>query len=104
MRVDYQLGLNHWQSEFICFEHTGYARQKAEAWWRQRSPDPVPDTAEAAVTLANAGALRLTHAITVRSVAGQRFDQIVKHDLGDMPDSTAEIEVFSGALDDDVPF
>lgn len=105
MRVDYQLGLNHWQSEFICFEHTGFARQKAETWWQQRSPDPVPSTAEAAVTLANAGALRATHAITVRSVAGQRFDQIVKHDLGDMPEGTADEEgVISGVLDDDVPF
>jgi DNA repair protein RadD len=101
MRVDYQLGLNHWQSEFICFEHTGFARQKAEAWWQQRSPDPVPDTAEAAVTLANAGALRLTHAITVRSVPGERFDRIVKYDLGGMPEIDPE-PAFAG--DDDVPF
>ncbi|MFO0975956.1 MAG: DEAD/DEAH box helicase family protein [Planctomycetaceae bacterium] len=101
MRVDYQLGLNHWQSEFICFEHTGYARQKAEAWWQQRSPDPVPDTAEAAVTLANAGALRVTHAITVRSVPGERFDRIVKYDLGGVPETEPE-PAFSG--DDDVPF
>lgn len=108
MRVDYQLGLNHWQSEFICFEHTGFARQKAEAWWRQRSPDPVPDTADTAdtaVTLANAGAMKVTHAITVRSVAGQRFDQIVKHELGEMPESPEGepvVSVFSN--DDDVPF
>jgi DNA repair protein RadD len=101
MRVDYQLGLNHWQSEFICFEHTGYARQKAEAWWQQRSPDPVPDTAEAAATLANAGALRVTHAITVRSVPGERFDRIVKYDLGGIPEAEPE-PAFSG--DDDVPF
>lgn len=101
MRVDYQLGLNHWQSEFICFEHTGYARQKAESWWQQRSPDPIPDTAEAAVTLANAGALRVTHAITVRSVPGERFDRIVKYDLGGMPESEPE-PAFS--IDDDVPF
>lgn len=101
MRVDYQLGLNHWQSEFICFEHTGYARQKAEAWWQQRSPDPVPDTAEAAVTLANAGSLRVTHAITVRSVPGERFDRIVKYDLGGVPETEPE-PAFSG--DDDVPF
>lgn len=101
MRVDYQLGLNHWQSEFICFEHTGFARQKAEAWWQQRSSDPVPDTAEAAVTLANAGALRLTHAITVRSVPGERFDRIVKYDLGGMPEIDPE-PAFAG--DDDVPF
>lgn len=105
MRVDYQLGLNHWQSEFICFEHTGYARQKAEAWWQQRSPDPVPDTAEAAVTLANAGALRVTHAITVRSVPGERFDRIVKYDLGSAPEGRLEESIVSTVPDDDeVPF
>jgi DNA repair protein RadD len=101
MRVDYQLGLDHWQSEFICFEHTGFARQKAEAWWQQRSPDPVPNTAQEAVTLANAGALRLTHAITVRSVPGERFDRIVKYELGGMPEIDPELAV---AGDEDVPF
>lgn len=57
MRVSYRVGFNHWQSEFICFEHDGYARQKAVAWWRRRSPDPVPDTAERAVEIAEAGGL-----------------------------------------------
>ena len=35
MRVDYRVGFNLWQSEWVCFEHTGYARRKAEAWWRR---------------------------------------------------------------------
>ncbi len=104
MRVDYQLGRNYWQSEFICFEHEGFARQKAEAWWRQRSPDPVPDRAEAAVTLANAGALRLTNAVTVRSVTRERFNRIVKCELGAMPDDPQMEAIASSALDDDVPF
>jgi len=46
MRVDYQIGLNDFQSEWVCFEHTGWARQKAVAWWKQRSNDPVPATAQ----------------------------------------------------------
>jgi DNA repair protein RadD len=104
MRVDYQLGLNLWQSEFICFEHTGFARQKAEMWWQQRSSDPVPDSAEQAVALANAGSLRATHAITIRSVAGERFDRIVKYDLGDMPESPDLDAVASPFSEDDVPF
>jgi DNA repair protein RadD len=41
LRVDYRLGLDHWQSEWICVEHDGYARQKAAKWWRLRSHDPV---------------------------------------------------------------
>ena len=38
LQVDYQCGLVR-HREWVCFEHTGYARQKAVAWWRQRAPD-----------------------------------------------------------------
>jgi DNA repair protein RadD len=103
MRVDYQLGLNHWQSEFVCFEHKDFPRQKAETWWQQRSPDPVPDTVQQAVTLALAGALRVTHSVTVRSVPGERFGRIVKYELGDMPEHDADFHS-SGSSDDEVPF
>jgi DNA repair protein RadD len=44
LQVDYQCGLAR-HREWVCFEHTGYARQKAVAWWRQRAPGmPVPRT------------------------------------------------------------
>ena len=101
MRVDYRLGLNHWQSEYICVEHDGYARQKAEGWWQRRSPDPVPATAEHAVELADAGALCPTHAITVRTVAGERFDRIVGYDLGQCPEAVPAGDVYA---DEEVPF
>jgi DNA repair protein RadD len=101
MRVDYRLGLHHWQSEFICVEHDGYARQKAEGWWQRRSPDPVPDTAERAVELAEAGALCTTHAITVRSVVGERFDRIIGYDLDSRPEAVPAGDVFA---DEEVPF
>ena len=101
MRVDYRLGLSQWQSEFICFEHTGYARQKAEAWWQRRSHDPIPETAEEAVTLANVGALCATQAITVRSVAGERYDRVVDYDLDEKPEA---IPLGNDIDLDDVPF
>lgn len=101
MRVDYRLGLSQWQSEFICVEHSGYARQKAEAWWSQRSPDPVPDTAEQAVVLADAGALCATHAITVRTIAGERYDRIVAYDLDTKPEP---VPLINDIDLDDVPF
>jgi DNA repair protein RadD len=42
LQVEYQCGLMR-HREWVCFEHTGYARQKAAAWWRQRAPGkPVP--------------------------------------------------------------
>ena len=86
LRVRYLVGLDHWQSEFVCLEHQGYARQKAIAWWRQRSRDPVPESAQHAVEIAENGGLAFTDKITVRSIAGEKYDRIVKHGiLGPIP-------------------
>ncbi len=103
MRVTYRIGLNHWQSEFICVEHEGYARQKAEAWWRRRSPDPVPDSAERAVEIAEAGGLATTEAIIVRTVVGDKYDRIVGYKLGPRPEPIATDSYF-GYDPDEIPF
>ncbi|MFV0443442.1 MAG: DEAD/DEAH box helicase [Planctomycetaceae bacterium] len=101
MRVDYRLGLDHWASEWICFEHTGWPRRKAIKWWKERSPDEVPETAEEAVDRANAGALAPPEFITVRSVVGEKFDRIIACKLGPMPEPSP----LFGEVDlDDVPF
>jgi len=114
MRVDYEIGYHQHQSEWVCFEHGGYARQKAEAWWRMRSCLPVPDNVDDAVALANAGALAPALSIKVRSVAGEKYDRIVDYELGakpdpadlslpeppDMPDGVPEYV----PADDDIPF
>jgi len=85
MRVEYQIGWQRYISEWICVEHSGYARAKAESWWRRRSNVPIPDTAEEAVRLAESGALCGTQSITVRSVAGEKYDRITGYTLGDKP-------------------
>lgn len=36
LRVDYWSGLMIVGSEWVCFNHEGYARQKAENWWLRR--------------------------------------------------------------------
>jgi DNA repair protein RadD len=53
MRVDYYSGLLRCASEWVCFEHTGYARQKAEDWWRRREYTNIPFTTQEAIDLAN---------------------------------------------------
>ena len=103
MRVEYRLGLDHWQSEWVCFEHDGYARRRAETWWRQRSSDPVPATAQQAVDIANAGGVAFTKSITVRTVAGERYDQVIDHELGEKPDPLPA-DVALGYTEDDIPF
>ncbi len=85
MRTDYQIGFKDWQSEWVCPEHTGYARGKFEAWWRKRSNEPFPNNAKEAVELAENGCLAKTTSITVRNVAGEKFDSIIDYELGSIP-------------------
>lgn len=41
LEVVYQCGLQEFK-EYVLFEHNGYARKRAEEWWRMRSTEPVP--------------------------------------------------------------
>lgn len=112
MRVEYKIGWNQYQSEWICFEHTGYARQKAQAWWQARSNEPVPETVQQAVELAEVGALADVSAITVRHIAGQKFDRIIGYQLGPKPpllDGSEErddgnLPEYGYQYDDEIPF
>jgi DNA repair protein RadD len=74
LRVDYRCGLVC-HSEWVCFEHTGYARQKAVAWWRARSNVPVPSTIAAA--LAASDSLPTPTTIAVRPSG--RFSEIINY-------------------------
>ena len=85
MRVEYRIGFNRWQSEWVCFEHAGYAQHKAAFWWRRRSNAPVPMTSTEAVALAEAGALAKPKSIKVRKVTGDDFAKIVAYELEEKP-------------------
>lgn len=87
MRVDYQVGFNEFKSEWVCPEHTGYARDKFEKWWRKRTAIgcPVPTTAHEAVALANEGLLAKPTSITVKTVAGEKFERITGWRLKERP-------------------
>lgn len=113
LRVDYQIGLNQFISEWVCPEHTGFARWKFEKWWKARSDAVPPKTAEDAAALAQEGALASTSAITCRHVAGERHEQVVGHALGPKPrmpgwdEEPVERTPAAAALglsDDDIPF
>ena len=50
LRVEYQCGYTT-HREWICLEHTGFARQKACMWWNRRSTAPVPGSVADALGL-----------------------------------------------------
>jgi len=111
MRVEYRCGLEY-HREWVCPEHTGYARNKFETWWRTRSNESYPDTAEEAVELAEAGALAEPLSITVRSVAGEKFDRFSDYRLGPVPprlDGSDErddgaLPEYAGIPESEIPF
>jgi DNA repair protein RadD len=115
MRVEYRVGFNRYLREWVCFDHTGYARTKAEAWWRARSVEPVPGGTEEAVEVARAGALAPALSITVEKKAGEQFERVVAHRLGDKPPRLdgdeglpeyvpAPVGTTYGIPDDEIPF
>jgi DNA repair protein RadD len=103
LRVDYRVGWHEYKSEWVCFEHEGYARQKAIAWWRKRSPDPVPDNVERAIEIIEGGGLATTLAIKVRTVAGDPYERIIDYELGPMPEGVPASE-HSEFDPDELPF
>jgi DNA repair protein RadD len=51
LRVDYYAGHRRIASEWICLEHQGFARVKAERWWSARHPEAAPATITDALDL-----------------------------------------------------
>ena len=92
----------HATNSRVTVAFSRYARQKAVAWWRQRSPDPVPATAERAVEIAEGGGIAHTEKVIVRSVTGEKYDRVVGYKLGPMPEP---LPSYGSEYDDgEVPF
>lgn len=84
-RVDYKCGLREQFSEWVCFEHHGFPRKKAVAWWKARSNSDVPGSSECAKILAEQGALANALCITVQTVPGEKYPRVVDHVLEEKP-------------------
>jgi DNA repair protein RadD len=114
LRVDYEIGFNWFISEWVCPEHSGYARWKFEKWWKSRSLIPPPKTAEEAAALAQDGALAPVAGIICRHVAGEQHEQVVGHVLGTKPRmpgmddepvmAPAPAAAAMGLSDEEIPF
>ena len=65
LRVAYSSGLTREVSEWVCFEHGGYARIKAEEWWRARSPNPIPGDVTTALARSELGEILSAVSVTV---------------------------------------
>jgi DNA repair protein RadD len=102
LKVTYRCGLA-FHSEWVCFEHSGYPRRKAEAWWRERAPIiPVPDSVVEALTLTHL--LHRPTAIAVRptgrftEITAYRFAPCVTAMEGSAPSAIARPAAGAGSM------
>lgn len=109
IRVTYWCGLNERYSEWLCPEHTGYARKRFEKWFLARRADEgvfVPASVEEFMEHVFAGLIRNTASITVQRVAGERYPNITKSVVGNLPErrKDPEYETIDAEDCDDLPF
>ncbi len=85
MRVEYQCGMVR-HREWVCLEHTGYARQKAVQWWLRRAPGTrVPATIAEAIE--RTGELSVPIRISVRPDG--RYTRITAYEFAPCPAPSA---------------
>jgi DNA repair protein RadD len=89
-------------SEWVCLEHHGFAKKKAAAWWTLRSNNPMPDTVDRAIDMAEGGGLAVPSKIWV--TAEGKYTRIVRVELGPKPEAAALCESCGGAGCDECKF
>jgi len=110
MCVEFETGFRSWVRTWVCFEHAGYPRKKAEQWWREHmaTGSPVPDTVDVALTLieifrANHQMREATHVVVdVR----KEFPELKREMLGHLDAGESEYEppAAPGSSTEQVPF
>lgn len=83
--IEYNIGLGEYFREWHCPEHTGYAKQKFIKWWSEHRINeevPFPQSVEESIELAHKGMLKYPVKITIRHVAGEKFDRISGYEYG----------------------
>lgn len=88
LRVDYHLdgegNLEQMISEWVCLEHAGFARRKAEGWWQSRCELEVPASVEDALLVTQAIAIPRS----IVAVREGRFWRIVEAEIEEIPDAS----------------
>jgi DNA repair protein RadD len=85
-------------TEFVCLEHDGFARSKAEEWWRKNTDGArVPETVDEAVQMEEW--LRPIKQVVVKSSPNEKFPRVTAYVF-----EKTEQQEPEGEPEDDVPF
>ena len=103
-RIDYCRAVGRPISEYVCIEHEGFARRKAEETWAQHSIAPCPATIDEALRLWDCGALRMP--VHIWWQLDKRFPKVVEKEFEeDCPDTWLDEPPGDMFLEEDeIPF
>jgi DNA repair protein RadD len=99
LRVDYDVKIDGKTSlttisEWVCFDHEGYARGKANSWWRKRSNSEPPEDVAEAIDMIRCNKVSMPSKIsaqrdgdywTIKDVVVDKSNQPDSEDLEDAP-------------------
>lgn len=74
IKVTYTCGFRMF-NEFVCIEHEGYARIKADQWWKLRFSAPAPQTVNEALTTVHLA----QPATYIRVWSNKKYPEIMAH-------------------------
>ena len=90
MQIEYYTDVVTCFKDWVCPEHSGYARAKFEKWWTDLAgaASPIPADAEEAVARAREELPRIA-AIKVKFTAGEKFPRVVGVSVSQEPEAAA---------------
>lgn len=85
VRVTYVVDLITSFSEWLCPEHSGYARKKFEKWWARHADEgtPVAVSAQDVCEADFMGLLKPVKKIKVKHISGERYPEVEAVELGE---------------------
>lgn len=96
LRVTYDYPYHQNSSEWVCFGHSGFARNKAEDWWHEvtgqigiAAPSSALEALDKLDELRDAGDLRMVKRILLRT--GDKWPEIVGKEYHERPDLVAPV-------------
>jgi DNA repair protein RadD len=118
LRVIYEYGIHQDVSEWVCLEHSGFARRKAEDWWRVHcGKGEAPTSATDALDWMDKNDERLIWPGHIKVRFGERFPELIEKqfeikttqedmDYETFKQERAEIPIKAGVgiADDEPPF
>ena len=90
LKVSYWSGMRIVANEWVCLNHTGFARSKAESWWMKRAPYMgeryAPSVGEACLSLDSG--LKLKQPSSIRVDESGKYSNIISYDFVKQPEET----------------